>query len=162
MNLKELKELIELVQQSQLTELELEKSGVRVRIRKENPAPPPQVTMVPHAVPAGVPQTITEATPGKVAQESSPLSREEESDFVFLNSPVVGTFYRSPAPEAEPYADQGDIVKKGQILCIIEAMKLMNEIEAECDGKVVEILVENAQAVEFGEPLFKIDPKSDT
>lgn len=151
MNLKELKELIELIQQSEIAELELEKSGVRVRIKKERsslprPPVPEELPSVPSA-PEVVPQP--QATPAPAAVPVGWLT---------LTAPVVGTFYRSPAPDTDPYIETGSIVKKGQILCVIEAMKLMNEIESEWDGKIVEILVENAQPVEYGEPLFRIEP----
>ena len=154
MNLRELKELIDLLQESQLTELEVEKSGVRVRIRKDIPAVAPQAVIVPPQLPP-TPQEMEEA------EKTSPGSPSpEEEGRVTLNSPVVGTFYRAPAPDADTYVEVGDSVKKGEVLCIIEAMKLMNEIESEYDGKIVSILVENGQAVEFGEPLFRIEPGS--
>ncbi|HEY5649528.1 MAG TPA: acetyl-CoA carboxylase biotin carboxyl carrier protein, partial [Nitrospiria bacterium] len=107
----------------------------------------------------GVPQT----SPQQTEQSEKPglkTPSPEEEGLITLNSPVVGTFFRAPAPDADPYAEVGDQVKKGDVLCIIEAMKLMNEIESECDGKIVAILVENAQAVEYGEPLFRIEPGS--
>ena len=87
---------------------------------------------------------------------------QDHSRFVTVTSPIVGTFYRSPSPDADPYVEEGDAVKKGQVLCIVEAMKLMNEIESETDGRVVKILVESTTAVEYGQPLFLIDPKSET
>ncbi len=151
MNLKELKELIELIQQSEIAELELEKSGVRVRIKKERsslPRPP-----APEEIPAAP------SAPEEIAQpQASPALAAVPAGWLTLTAPVVGTFYRSPAPDADPYAEVGSVVTKGQIICVIEAMKLMNEIESEWDGKIVEILVENAQPVEYGEPLFRIEP----
>ncbi|MBI3812735.1 MAG: acetyl-CoA carboxylase biotin carboxyl carrier protein [Nitrospirae bacterium] len=151
MNLKELKELIELIQRSEISELELEKSGVKVRIKKERSSlpRPPIIEEIPSApsVPEEVPQPQASAEPAPVP-----------AGWLTLTAPVVGTFYRSPAPDADPYAEVGSVVKKGQIICVIEAMKLMNEIESEWDGKIVEILVENAQPVEYGEPLFRIEP----
>jgi len=153
MNLKELKELIELVQKSDVTELELEKAGVRVRIKKEPAAPatPPSPVEAPPA------QTVQAETPAQQALQPAPA---QPSGLLTLKSPVVGTFYRAPAPDAEPYVEVGSIVKKGQVLCVIEAMKLMNEIESEWDGKIVELLVENAQSVEYGAPLFFIEPQT--
>ncbi|MBI3609525.1 MAG: acetyl-CoA carboxylase biotin carboxyl carrier protein [Nitrospirae bacterium] len=155
MNLKELKELIELIQKSEIAELEVEKSGVRVRIKKESISAPiatapvgaPPVSSVPIAAPA---------------LQIPPRAPSAPTGWSTLKSPVVGTFYRSPAPDADPYVELGSVVKKGQILCVIEAMKLMNEIESEWDGKIVEILVENAQPVEYGEPLFRIEPLAST
>lgn len=152
MNLREIKELIELLQKSQLTELEVEKSGVRVRIRKDLPAGPPQAVIVPPSVP----QTSRESE--QIAKPSPGSTPPEEEGRMTLNSPVVGTFFRAPAPDADACVEVGDSVKKGEVICIIEAMKLMNEIESEYDGKIVAILVENGQAVEYGEPLFRIEP----
>jgi acetyl-CoA carboxylase biotin carboxyl carrier protein len=97
----------------------------------------------------------------QVAQEAAPAARAEDasaSNIVVVNSPIVGTFYRSASPDAPSYVEVGDVVKKGQVICIIEAMKLMNEIEAEVNGKIVKVLAENAQPVEYGEPLFHIEP----
>jgi acetyl-CoA carboxylase biotin carboxyl carrier protein len=156
MNLKELKELIELIQRSEISELELEKSGVKVRIKKERasiPAPPAPEELT--AAPSEVPQPQT--SPVAPISPAAP-----PAGWLTLIAPVVGTFYRAPAPDADPYAEVGNVVKKGQILCVIEAMKLMNEIESEWDGKIVEILVENAQPVEYGEPLFRIEPLTPT
>ena len=150
MNLKELKELIELIQQSEITELELEKSGVRVRIKKERSSVPPP------PAPDGLPSAP--AAPAEAPHPQASTLAPVPAGWLTLTAPVVGTFYRSPAPGADPYAEAGSVVKKGQIICVIEAMKLMNEIESEWDGKIVEILVENAQPVEYGEPLFRIEP----
>ncbi len=153
MNLKELRELIDLVQKSDVTELELEKAGVRVRIKKEpaggSAAPARENASAPAAVPASglAPQTA-----------GTPPPQPETGKGVTLTSPVVGTFYRAPSPDSEQYVEIGSTVKKGQIVCVIEAMKLMNEIESEWDGKIIEVLVENAQSVEYGEPLFRIEP----
>jgi acetyl-CoA carboxylase biotin carboxyl carrier protein len=150
MNLKELKELLELIKNSGVSEIEIERSGFRVRIRQERgeasrpAAAPPEAAPVELHAPAAAPQPAPEA--------------EQRPGLVAVVSPVVGTFYRSPAPDSEHYVEVGARVRKGQVLCIIEAMKLMNEIEAECDGTVVEILVENAQPVEYGQKLFLIDP----
>jgi len=157
MNLKEIKDLIDVLKDTEVTELEIEKSGTRVKIKMgggqdtrpvflqgqiQQPAQQPQITQVqPEALPA--PQASPEP---------------EGKNYVVVSSPIVGTFYRSPSPEAANYVEVGDVVKKGQILCIIEAMKLMNEIEAEVSGKVVGVMVENAQPVEYGEPLFHIEP----
>jgi acetyl-CoA carboxylase biotin carboxyl carrier protein len=156
MNLKELKELIELIQRSEISELELEKSGVKVRIKKERASIPG--SPAPEELPAA-PAEIPKAQPAEAASISTAAT---PAGWLTLIAPVVGTFYRAPAPDADPYAEVGSIVKKGQILCVIEAMKLMNEIESEWDGKIVEILVENAQPVEYGEPLFRIEPLTPT
>jgi acetyl-CoA carboxylase biotin carboxyl carrier protein len=152
MNLKELRELIDLVQNSQVVELEIEKSGVRVRIKKGSP--------VRETIRPASPGPAPPAAMGTPARETAPPPVGDREGLVVVTAPVVGTFYRSPSPEASPYVEAGSAVKKGQVLCLIEAMKLMNEIEAECDGKILEILVENGQSVEFGQPLFYIDSSS--
>jgi acetyl-CoA carboxylase biotin carboxyl carrier protein len=148
MNLKELRELIDLVQNSQVVELEIEKSGVRVRIKK---ASSHRETV--RTIPTGGASQAA-ASP---ARETVPPPERDQEGLVVITAPVVGTFYRSPSPDAAPYVEVGTMVKKGQVLCVIEAMKLMNEIESESDGKIMEIIVENAQSVEFGQALFYID-----
>ena len=153
MNIKELKELIDLLKDTEVTELEIEKAGVKVRIKKGRSALP---AVANHAEgSAAVPVE-------KTAVPEMPELGEKPADKggITVTSPIVGTFYRSSSPDALPYVEVGDVVKKGQVLCIIEAMKLMNEIESEVDGKVVEVLLENAQPVEYGEPLFRIEPLS--
>ncbi len=146
MNLREIKELIDLVKASELTELEWERSGVRVRICRA-PAPIVRHLATEGAVTAvNVPQGAPAA--GETAKEVSGVP---------IRSPIVGTFYRSASPEAPPYVEVGDRVRRGQILCIVEAMKLLNEIESEVDGVVAEVLIENAQPVEYGEVLFRIE-----
>jgi acetyl-CoA carboxylase biotin carboxyl carrier protein len=151
MNIKELKELIELIQKNPIAELEIEKSGIRVKIKKES--------LIQTPLPSAPIETVAHSE--KTAVEKEPLparSLQEQEGMVTVTAPVVGTFYRSPTPDAVPYVEIGTLVKKGQVLCVIEAMKLMNEIEAECDGRISVILVENAQSVEYGQPLFLIDP----
>ncbi len=151
MNFKEIKDLIELLKNTDVVELEFEKSGTRVRLRKDvRPAVP---------VPSESPSPRLESAKEPIAP-SQPAKSSAENDASIVTSPIVGTFYRAPAPDADPYVEIGDRVKKGQILCIVEAMKLMNEIESELDGRIEEILVENAHPVEFGEPLFRIAPLS--
>ncbi len=150
MNLKELRKLITLFEQRNLTELEYEEGGLRVRLRKESSNPQPtQAARV-------------ESRPEVVQAGSMPLpaaiSHTVSNHLVPLQSPIVGTFYRAPAPDAPPYVELGDTVAKGQVICIVEAMKVMNEIEAECGGLVRSILPENAQPVEYGDTLFLIEP----
>ncbi len=150
--LKELKELIDLVKSSELTELEWERAGVRVRICR-GPAPVARPAPFESAV-----------TVGSDTVQGAPVDRREtgeepsKEDGVMIRSPIVGTFYRTASPGAPPYVEVGDRVRRGQILCIVEAMKLMNEIESEVDGVVVEVCVENARPVEYGEALFRIEP----
>jgi len=144
---KKIEALVDILTRHHLTELELEEQGIRIRVKRES---------------ASVASSLV--SPPAVSSDQSLLSSQPEefgSDtprFVTVKSPIVGTFYRSPSPDADPYVQEGDFVRKGQILCIVEAMKLMNEIESEMDGKMVKILVESASSVEFGEPLFLIDP----
>ncbi len=155
MNLKEIKELIEMLKNTDISELEIERSGVKVRLRKGgdvtfHPAMP-RMEYPPAAI---VAPAVTEATLPTVEKVVETVRTNQTK----VTSPIVGTFYRARSPDKPPYVEVGDTVKKGQILCIIEAMKLMNEIESETAGKVVQILVENGQPVEYGQPLFVIEP----
>ena len=149
MDLRKLKKLIDLVEESGISELELTEGEESVRISRQGQVvqQPQQYTLPQQPTPAvqnQVPTPTASADTEVVAQETGHA----------LTSPMVGTFYRSSSPEADPYVDVGSSVKKGDTLCIIEAMKLLNEIEADRDGIVKKIMVENAQPVEFGEPLF--------
>ncbi|MDA8084395.1 MAG: acetyl-CoA carboxylase biotin carboxyl carrier protein [Nitrospiraceae bacterium] len=144
MELEDLKSLIELLKETDITELQVEKEGTKVKIKREK-------LFGSIEIPAHRPVSpIQESAVKDLADEAQIL--------ITVTSPIVGTFYRSPSPEAPSFAEVGTRVKKGQVLCIIEAMKLMNEIESEADGVVVKALVENGQPVEYGEPLFLIDP----
>jgi oxaloacetate decarboxylase alpha subunit len=160
MNIKEIKELIEVVSQHGITDLEVERSGVKVRIRKEGQSPmvvssgPAHST---YAFPTGYPPPAAAATAGTSAGVPAvPASLNEDEGLMHVRSPIVGTFYRAPNPDAEPFVKAGDSVEPGRVLCIIEAMKLMNEIEAEVSGEVAKIYVENGEPVEFGQALFGI------
>ena len=140
-------------------DVELKYEGLSIKIRR----PCPQAGAVPTTVIQGYPQQFVEAPqPQPPPTPPEPKREEGESEFPpgveVVKSPIVGTFYRAPSPESPPYVEVGSHVKKGDTLCIIEAMKIMNEIEADTEGKVVKILVENGQPVEFGQPLFLIDP----
>ncbi len=145
---REIENLIELLNKYHLTELEVEKKGVRIRVRRD-PAP----TFTSPSVEVG--RTGEPFSPVPTQPSTSPV---EPSQYLTVTSPIVGTFYRSSSPDADPYVEEGSVVKKGQILCIVEAMKLMNEIEAEVDGTIIKALVESTTPVEFGQPLFLIDP----
>jgi len=158
MDLDEIKQVLEMMREHDLAEFELERDGVKLRLRKNigqqwNGAvqPLPQVTFVPQTAMPGV--SNDGATPTPVLTPAN-----EDIDLAIVKSPIVGTFYRQSEPGAKPFAEVGLTVKKGQVLCIIEAMKLMNEINAECDGEVVKVYVENGQAVHYGERLFAIKP----
>jgi acetyl-CoA carboxylase biotin carboxyl carrier protein len=132
------------LQELGLGEIEVAWGDVRVRVQR--PAPPAP------AAPMPVPGAPVEPAPSPVVADVVPASR------VTVEAPMVGTFYRAPSPNAEPYVREGDVVKEGQIVCIIEAMKLMNEIEAKVGGRIAKILVESGHAVEYGQPLFLIEP----
>jgi acetyl-CoA carboxylase biotin carboxyl carrier protein len=148
---REIEDLVEVLNRYHLTELEFEKKGVRIRIRRDH---------VP-AVSSHQVEISKTAETVSLPERQVPLLSAESAHFLTVTSPIVGTFYRSPSPDTDPYVEEGDFVKKGQVLCIVEAMKLMNEIEAETDGKIVKILVESTTPVEFGQPLYLIDPLSE-
>lgn len=143
MELEDLKELIELLKDTDITEVQIEKEGTKVKIRREKILTsvdiPAQKSLSPH-------------------EKIIPEPIDETQRLVTVTSPIVGTFFRASSPDSNPFVEVGAKVKKNQVLCIIEAMKLMNEIESEVDGTVVKILVENGQPVEYGEPLFLIEP----
>ncbi len=147
---KQVQELIDLLRRNHLTELEVEREGTRIRLRHETSIRP-QTASIPESQPAAQPAA---------GQTPSGPPVQDTTGLVTITSPIVGTFYRSPSPDADPYVEEGDFVKKGQVLCIVEAMKLMNEIESEVDGRIVKILVESTKPVEYGQPLFLIDPKA--
>lgn len=150
MDLNLIKKLVRIVDTSEITDLEVEENGLRVKIAKKIRLNLPQGGAV-AAVPA-VPVLAPESTPVKEIQEESAAGIHE------IKSPIVGTFYRAPAPDADAYVQVGDVVAPGSVLCIVEAMKLMNEIECDISGKVVKILVENGRPVEYNQPLFLIQP----
>jgi acetyl-CoA carboxylase biotin carboxyl carrier protein len=159
MDFDEITKILEMMREHELSEFELERDSFKLRIRKQTA----HAAALPHAAlptaaaaPAFAPAAPAAGTAGPA------LTPAEESDveLVIMKSPIVGTFYRAPEPGARSFAEAGDRVKKGQVLCIIEAMKLMNEINAEVDGEVVKVYVESGQAVQYGERLFAIRPAS--
>ncbi|MEW6337600.1 MAG: acetyl-CoA carboxylase biotin carboxyl carrier protein [Acidobacteriota bacterium] len=160
----ELCNLIRVVSETGVGGVEVEREGMRVRVDGVPVAPVVPVhvgaPLIPPQVAAGVPLQAAAPLPAVAGGSAPQASSEtaEENGLHFVTSPIVGTFYRAPNPEAEPYVKVGDMVHKGQVLCIVEAMKLMNEIEADASGTVVRIYPENAQPVEFGERLFAIRP----
>lgn len=152
MNLKEIKELINLMNENALTEFELERDGLRIRLKKGGGG----------AVEGGV-EKIIMGVPSGFSQESFPqpateTPKESTVKAVEIKAPIVGTFYRAPSPDAPPFVEMGSKIEAGQVVCIIEAMKLMNEIKSEVSGKVVDVLIENGDPVEFGTVLFLIEP----
>jgi acetyl-CoA carboxylase biotin carboxyl carrier protein len=152
MDLRKLKTLIDLVAESDISELEVTEGESKVRIVKNAAAAQNQVMMMP--APAAAPAMAAPA-PAQPAPAAAPAPVEAPAGHI-VKSPMVGTFYRSSAPGAAPFIDIGSSVKEGDTLCIIEAMKLLNEIDADASGTIKQILVENGQAVEFGQPLFII------
>ena len=158
LSFEQIKELIELVAKHRLHGLELERSGFKLSISGESVAPAPTRTVA-EAAPAAAATSgaapvaaagVTAAAPAPAAAEAAPV------DSHVIKSPIVGTFYASPSPDAEPFVRVGDRVRVGQVMCIVEAMKLMNEIESDVAGTVLTIYPRNAQPVEYGEPLFAI------
>jgi len=158
-NMEELRELITLLRDNGLAELELENEGFRVRLRRESAVGESSHASVPHHAPAPVAEA-----PAPAAAPSGPAhpgtqattAAAQDQDLHIIQSPIVGTFYRSPSPTAESFVKIGSNVEPETVVCIIEAMKLMNEIQAETSGEVVKIYVENGQPVEYGQPLFGI------
>jgi len=159
LNFEDIKQILDLVREHELTEFELEQNGLKLRVRKDareqillqpgaalsassvQPSPAPASAPAPAPVSAGAPPEV---------------AVDESVELAVVNSPIVGTFYRAPEPGAPPFVDVGTRVRKGQVLCIIEAMKLMNEIESEYEGEVIKVYVENGQPVQYGERLFAI------
>ena len=166
MDAKELRDLIELISKSDFMTFELEREGFKLRLEKRGAGVPSHLVHAPSsppvaAVSAPAPShpVASPVNPVPVLSAAPPVAATAaDSGLVELMSPIVGTFFRQPSPTASPFVEPGSKVKKGQVLCIIEAMKLMNEIEAEMDAEVVDILVANGQPVEFGEALFRLRP----
>ena len=156
MDLDEIKQILELMREHDLAEFELERDSNKVKLRKHsnNPQFVAAAPAVPHIAYAPAPVAPAAAPAG--GGEAVLTAASEDVDLAIIKSPIVGTFYRSSEPGAKPFADVGQQVRKGQVLCIIEAMKLMNEIESDADGVIAQIYPQNAQAVEYGEPLFAI------
>ena len=168
MNLKELKEILQVLEERDITEFELEEEGKRPRVRRAGGPQPPAVAapLVISTTPATTAPAVIAAAPLRPEPPSAPApvvapapaADEAANGLAIVKSPIVGTFYRSPDPDAPPFVSVGDHVKVGQVLCIIEAMKLMNEIECEVAGEVVKIHHDSGQPVQYGEPLFSIRP----
>ena len=173
MDLDRIRELLQVVAESDVAEVEIEEGGLKLVVRKDapnvtlQPAMPFMPSFAAPAYPAPLPYPPAfQSEPAAPAPDSSspapsapnPGSASDTADLQELKAPIVGTFYRSPSPDAAPFVEVGDSVAAGQVLCIIEAMKLMNEIEAEHSGTIRKILVEDSQPVEFDQPLFAIEP----
>jgi acetyl-CoA carboxylase biotin carboxyl carrier protein len=150
MDLRKLKTLVDLVSESNISELEITEAEGKVRIVKTPPAMAQQAPVQYITSPMAAPQVTPVAYATGVAEPAAPSGK-------LVKSPMVGTFYRSSAPGSKPFVEVGDTVKQGQAVCIVEAMKILNEIESDIDGVVKEILAENGQAVEYGQPLFVLE-----
>lgn len=153
MELKEIKELIQLMKKSDLTEIDLERENFKLSLKRSHRTE--RVMTAPDPVPSSAP-TPPQPTP---ETDQSPVAAEtstSDPSLQYITAPLVGTFYSAPSPDAEVFVSVGDTIKKGQVLCIVEAMKLMNEIESEVEGTVVEILCENATPVEYGSKMFAV------
>ena len=150
MDLRKLKTLIDLVSESNISELEITEAEGKVRIVKASLA-------APNTMMVAAPANALSAPLAPMATSAPPAEAPAAPEGKVIKSPMVGTFYRSASPGSKPFVELGDNIKVGQAACIIEAMKIMNEIEADCEGKVLRILCENGQAVEFGQPLFIVD-----
>jgi acetyl-CoA carboxylase biotin carboxyl carrier protein len=158
MDLDDIKQILNLVREHDLSEFELERDGLKVRIRKagREVAFVPQMAPAPAmAPPPQLPPPVAVAGPAATVTPG-PGAEPDSVDLGVIKSPIVGTFYRSAEPGAPTFVEVGDVVKKGQVLCIIEAMKLMNEIESDCDGEIVKIYVENGKPVQYGDRLFAV------
>ncbi len=155
MNVKEIQKLMEAFQKNGLSEFEFSEKDFNLKLKREIAARDVITINSPVATPTSSPVPIISSSvpvDGQIEEEVLPENLE------IIESPIIGTFYRSPNPEAEPYVSVGDVIRKGQVLCIIEAMKIMNEIESEIEGTVVKIFPKNAEAVEFGQKLFAVKP----
>ncbi len=151
MNIDEIKKIVELMEENDLAEFEMEKDGFRIAMRKYQPTVITQQT-----VPAVAPQKNSEVQAG-ASEEKASGEEEEQGGLETIVSPMVGTFYSAPSPDSEPFVRVNDEIENETVICILEAMKVMNEIKAEVHGRIADILVENAEPVEFGQPLFKVE-----
>lgn len=164
MDLKQIKQIIELMKRSELSEFAVEEEGFKLKIRRGGNGLPmvtssrsgsnPPFATASEAAP--VPVAAAPAAAATPAAAAAATPAKDEADVIYIKSPMVGTFYRAPSPESKPFADVGTKITETSVVCIIEAMKIMNEIQAELKGTVVEVLVENGQPVEYGQRLFKV------
>ena len=159
MRAKQIREFVRIVEESNVGELEITSWWWgKIRISKTSSHITTTISPVDVKDNATISHSTKPVTGQTTIDEPVPVEQVTDSNLVEFKAPMVGTFYRAPAPDAEPYVKEGDNISKGKVLCIIEAMKLMNEIEAEINGKIVKILVDNAQPVEYNQPLFLIEP----
>lgn len=165
-DLNYIKKLVKIIDSCDISELEIDEEGTKIKVVKSKPVqnekpqviqytPPAATPVMSEAAPASMPETAQQPKAVEKASEKPPA----KENLIEVRSPIVGTFYRAPSPNADPYVQVGQSVSTGTVLCIIEAMKLMNEIESEASGKIAKILVENAQPVEYNQVLFLIEPE---
>ena len=159
MNITEIQDLIKFVAKSGVTEVEIEKKDFKIVIKSEKAGKIEQQYIVQQSMPAAAPQALPAAAPVAASIPATPTAAEnDDSKYVVVKSPMIGTFYRSAGPDKESFVSVGQSIAKGDTVCIIEAMKLFNEIEAEISGKIVKVLVDDASPVEYDQPLFLVDP----
>jgi acetyl-CoA carboxylase biotin carboxyl carrier protein len=158
MNLNEIQDLIKFVAKSGVTEVEIERKDFKITIKAEAKLKADQQIIVQAAGPAALPVAPVAAPAPAPATAQAATPSAEESNYITIKSPMIGTFYRSSGPDKEPFVNVGDSVAKGSTICIIEAMKLFNEIESEVSGKIVKVLVDDASPVEYDQPLFLVEP----
>jgi acetyl-CoA carboxylase biotin carboxyl carrier protein len=155
LELKDIKELIALMRKNDLSVFKMEKDGFKITLKRGQDFQPIITAAGPVALPAGIPAALPIAQPAEAAAAAAPAAESKEN-FKEITSPMVGTFYASPSPDAPAYASVGSTVTEGAVVCIIEAMKVMNEIKAEISGTVVEVVAENGKPVQFGQVLFRV------
>ncbi|MDA9066191.1 acetyl-CoA carboxylase biotin carboxyl carrier protein [Flavobacteriales bacterium] len=158
MNLTEIQDLIKFVAKQKVTEVEIEKKDFKITIKSEK-----EEVHIAHVAPQAPLQMAAPAAAAIAAAPSAPSApaspaEEENANYITIKSPMIGTFYRSANPESDSFVNVGDTIKEGDVLCIVEAMKLFNEIEAEVSGKIVKVLTDDASPIEFDQPLFLVDP----
>jgi len=158
MNLTEIQDLIKFVAKQKVTEVEIEKKDFKITIKSEK-----EEVHIAHVAAQAPLQMTAPAAPIAAAPSASsapvtPAAEEENANYITIKSPMIGTFYRSANPESDSFVNVGDTIKEGDVLCIVEAMKLFNEIEAEVSGKIVKVLTDDASPIEFDQPLFLVDP----
>ena len=162
MDIKEIQSLIKFVAKSGASEVKLETDDIKITIRT-GPTGSGQETTYVQQIPvaqaplAPMPQTVAEAPTSK-EETAAQEAKEEDTDYITIKSPIIGTFYRKPSPDKPPFVEVGSTISQGDVLCVIEAMKLFNDIESEVSGKIVKILVDDSSPVEFDQPLFLVDP----
>lgn len=156
MDLNLIKKLVKILETSDVTDIEIEENGTKIKVAKKIRVAQPVQTFAP--VQSQTPSVSVQHKEESKPVEKKPVDESSEANLHTVRSPIVGTFYRAPAPDADPYVQVGDVVSVGTVLCIVEAMKLMNEIESDINGKIVKILVENGKPVEYNQPLFLIQP----